>query len=70
MTSRSAVPTRNKTVGMFPRDFGQLRELSERLGMVTGPRVSEANVRRAALLPADRAEPDLLLAALKDSAWE
>lgn len=70
LTSPNAVPARNKTVRLFPHDLGRLRELSERLGMVTGRRVSEANVIRAALLLADKAEPDLLLAALKDSAWE
>ena len=70
LTSSNAVPARNKTVRLFPRDLGRLREMSERLGMVTGRRVSEANVIRAALLLADKAEPDMLLAALKDSAWE
>lgn len=70
LTSSSGVPARNKTVRLFPRDLGRLRELSERLGMVTGRRVSEANVIRAALLLADKAEPDQLLAALKDSVWE
>ena len=70
LTSSNAVPARNKTVRLFPRDLGRLREMSERLGMVTGRRVSEANVIRAALLLADKAEPDELLAALKDSAWE
>ena len=70
LTSSNAVPARNKTVRLFPHDLGRLRELAERLGMVTGRRVSEANVIRAALLLADKAEPGLLLAALKDSAWE
>ena len=70
LTSGNAVPARNKTVRLFPRDLARLRELAERLGMVTGRRVSEANVIRAALLLADRAEPDVLLAALKDSVWE
>ena len=70
LTSSNAVPARNKTVRLFPRDLGRLRQLSERLGVVTGRRVSEANVIRAALLLADKAEPDVLLAALKDSAWE
>ena len=70
LTSGNAVPARNKTVRLFPRDLGRLRELSERLGTVTGRRVSEANVIRAALLLADKAEPDVLLAALKDSVWE
>ena len=64
------MPARNKTVRLFPRALGRLRELSERLGTMTGRRVSEANVIRAALLLADKAEPDVLLAALKDSVWE
>ena len=70
LTSSNAVPARNKTVRLFPRDLGRLKELSDRLGMMTGRRVSEANVIRAALLLADKAEPELLLTALKDSAWE
>ena len=70
LTRGNAVPARNKTVRLFPRDLGRLQELSERLGIVTGRRVSEANVIRAALLLADKAEPDVLLAALKDSVWE
>ena len=70
LTSSNAVPASNKTVRLFPRDRGRLREMSERLGMVTGRRVGEANVIRAAPLLADKAGPDVLLAALRDSAWE
>ena len=70
LTSSDAVPARNKTVRLFPRDLGRLKGLSERLGMVTGRRVSEANVIRAALLLADKTNVDMLLVALKDSAWE
>ena len=70
LTSSSAVPARNKTVRLFPRDIMRLRELTDRLGMVTGRRVREADVMRAALLLADKAKPELLLAALKDSVWE
>lgn len=70
LTSPNAVPARNKTVRLFPRDLGRLKELSDRLGIMTGRRVSEANVIRAALLLADKTESEVLLAALKDSAWE
>ena len=70
LTSPTAVAARNKTVRLFPRDLGRLRELTERLGMATGRRVSEADVMRAALFLADRAKPQVLLAALKDSVWE
>ena len=63
LTSGNAVPARNKTVRLFPRDLG-------RLGTMTGWRVSEANVIRAAPLLEDKAEPDVLLAALKDFVWE
>ena len=42
----------------------------ERLGMATGRRVSEADVVRAGLLLADKATPESLLEALKDSVWE
>ena len=70
LTSGPAVAARNKTVRLFPRDLGRLRELTERLGMATGRRVSEADVMRAALFLADKAKPEALLSALKDSAWE
>ncbi len=70
LTSSTAVPARNKTVRLFPRDLGRLRGLTDRLGTATGRRVSEADVLRAALLLADRAESELLLTALKDSVWE
>ena len=70
LTSSTAVPARNKTVRLFARDLARLRDLTERLGMATGRRVSEADVMRAGLFLADKAMPDVLLGALKDSVWE
>ena len=61
---------RNKTFRLFPRDLGRLRGLIERLGAATGRRVSEADVVRAGLLLAEKADPEKLLGALKDSVWE
>ena len=59
LTSSNAVPARNKTVRLYAHDLGRLRDLTERLGMMTGRRVSEADVMRAALLLAEKAEPGL-----------
>ena len=70
LTGSTTVPARNKSFRMFPRDLGRLSDLSERLGMMTGRRVSEADVVRASLLLADKATPESLLEALKDSVWE
>lgn len=46
LTRSTAVPARNKTVRLFPRDLGRLRDLTEWLGMATGRRVREADVMR------------------------
>ena len=70
LTSSTAVPARNKSFRLFPRDLARLSGVAERLGVTTGRRVSEADVVRASLLLADRATPESLLEALKDSAWE
>ena len=70
LTGATAVPARNKTFRLFARDLARLRDLTERLGMATGRRVTEANVMRAGLLLAEKASPEALLEALKDSVWE
>ena len=61
---------RNKTFRLFPRDLVRLRDLTDRLGAGTGRRVSEADVVRAGLVLAERAQAKELLSALKDSLWE
>ena len=61
---------RNKTFRLFPRDLLRLRDLTERLGAGTGRRVSEADVVRAGLVLAEKADAEKLLSALKDSLWD
>ena len=61
---------RNKTFRLFPRDLLRLRDLTERLGADTGRRVSEADVVRAGLVLAEKADAEKLLSALKDSSWD
>ena len=70
LTGAAGVPARNKTFRLFAHDLARLRDLTERLAMTTGRRVTEADVMRAGLLLAEKASPEALLEALKDSAWE
>ena len=70
LTDRRGGKKRNKSFRMAPRDLVRLEGLVERVGAATGRRVAVATLLGGALLLAERASVEDLVAAIKDADWE